>query len=173
MSELVAAAEVVKGGVTVIHTGIYRSLIKFPQGIMINVKAVKGVENFMEMLGSGRQIDVDVSGRHWRALQGETLKVYELTTPIAAEGSKHEVDFRLDRVGYPLIDDTDLANLSFLRLVGISEGAGVWFGLKCVLSLDEMRDIRDKLAKVERQFYINYMRPVDLSIQISTGELQL
>lgn len=168
MSEL---AEVVKGDVIRIQTGIYRSP-KFPSGIMINVKAVKGVESFMEMLGSGRQIDVDVSGRHWRALQSETLKVYELNTPLGTDNGK-EVDFQLDRVGYPLIDGDGIVNLSFLRLVGISDGAGVSFGLKGVFSLGELRDTRDKIARMQRQFYINYMRPVDLSIQISTGELQL
>jgi hypothetical protein len=61
--------------------------------------------------------------------------------------------------------------MSFLRLAGTSEGNGVTFGVKGVYSLESLRNLRDKISASARQLYIEYLRPVDLTVTVSTQEM--
>lgn len=71
-----------------------------------------------------------------------------------------------DRPSHPSV------NLSFLRLVGASEGAGITFGLKGVQSLEALRETKDKVGAGFRSFYNRYLLPIDLTAIVSTRELK-
>ena len=164
MSEEVSV-NIIKRGETCIQISLHRT----PMGVTLNSKCHKGVEEFMRGLGTGRKVDVDTVGRYWRAVPAEaTLQAYDLTQSIGREdeGSK----FRLDHLGHPLIEDNGSVNLSFLRLVGISDGAGISFGIKGVYSLSHLRNIQNQLGRCAREFYVSYMQPCDLTVSVSTGE---
>ena len=173
--------EVIKGGVMCIQIGVKRGVAFSAKdksvGLTISVKTVKAVEDFMRSLGSGRIVDVSTVGIYWRSLTSQPLQAYEYSTTIPPTGKYDRQEFRIDQLGYPLIGDQGIVNLSFLRLIGVSEGAGVSFGLKGVYSLDGLRDLRDRLGAHAKRFYIDYIRPVDLSVQVtvqtSSNELQL
>lgn len=66
-----------------------------------------------------------------------------------------------------------IVNLSFIRLVGASEGAGITFGVKGVHSLESLRDTKERIGAAFRSFYTRYLMPVDLTAIVSTRELQL
>lgn len=62
------------------------------------------------------------------------------------------------------------ANLSFLRLVGISEGAGVSFVVRGVYSDQQVKDIHAVLLDGVRRFWTAYLKPMNMCIQVSTQE---
>lgn len=172
-------ASVIKRGETCIYTGLHRSLI----GLTISVKTVPGVEEFMRRLGGGETVEVNAFGRYWLpewALSipplptGPPLMAYSVV-PLEIMRTDDGPTITIDRLGQPFlhtVDRTEFINLSFLRLVGISEGAGVTFGMKGVYSLDGLRKLKDKLAVAERKFYLEYLRPIDLNVFINTTEVQ-
>ena len=61
-------------------------------------------------------------------------------------------------------------NLSFLRLVGISEGAGVTFAVRGVHTYEALTQMRESLGEAYKRFYRTYMKPICMSITVSTSE---
>lgn len=182
--EVTHVAEVTKGGLTPITATLSRN--KF--GTSLRIKAIPEVERFMASLSTmGEPVDVRTMGRYWEPLDKDPadpktckrLMAYRQDfqlDPISAG----DLRLNLDALGQPISSkDMDVdryrtsLNLSFLRLVGISEGAGVRFGVKGVFSMDELVKLHDQLAQGLRTFYIHYMRPVDLTVHVSTQVLAL
>jgi hypothetical protein len=167
------ALTVIKRGEIVVQATLRRTI----SGLSISVKAAPAVETFMKSLGSGESQDVKHFGRYWDPTEkGGKLEVYSLGINPGAVATDNGSFFRIDMPGTPIIAQSNGVsniNLSFLRLVGISEGAGVMFGIKGVYSLDSLRDMKDHIGIASRKFYLNYLRPIDLTVQISTQEMLL
>lgn len=184
MVEPVLEANVVKSGECCIQTTLSRRNRRhgdppdWKGGLLITVKTLPRVEEFMQSLGSGEVVDVGVVGRHWQAIGGQPLHAYiiqNINTHPGDDGSM----VSLDKLGSPLLlmdpergEKYPTINLSFLRLRGISEGAGVTFGIKGVYSLEEMQRIEKRLTAAQRKFYNDYMRPIDITIQLVTMSTQ-
>jgi hypothetical protein len=178
MSDEVLESEVVKNGETCLITTIARTAL----GLQVRVKAHPAVELFMRGLTSpdSPPVEVNVVDRYWVGDKGTPLLAYRLSTPIEpVKGLDGGPLFTLDRLSRPLLDTDEergkynVVNLSYLRLIGISEGAGVTFNVKGVYSLSVLRQLQEKIAEAQRQFYINYIRPVNVSVIVSTQEVQL
>lgn len=157
-------ATFLKGGVTPIEISLRRTGV----GIEVGVKTIPEVEDFMKQLGGGRKIGIDGYGRAWQPMKGAILEAYDMYEAIDGENGA----YRLDALNSPLNYD-GYANLSFLRLAGTSEGAGITFFVKGVQSLPALRTLRDKIAAATKMFFIDYLRPVDMVIKISTQEVRL
>lgn len=185
--EVTHVAQVIKGGRTPITATLSRN--KF--GTSLRVQALPEVEEFMRGLSNRKEADghivVKTMGRFWEPLERMAsnpktfvpLLAYHQDVPLEAI-SIGDLKISLEGLGQPLTSrDMEMdryrtsLNLSFLRLVGISEGAGVRFGVHGVYSFDELLKMHDQIAKGLRTFYIHYMRPVDLTVQISTQVLAL
>ena len=173
-----SVATVTKRGETVIQTTLHRGVPgggedKARFGLTVSVKTHRNVEEFARAMGTGEASDVVLIGRYWRPVGEQPLMVYD-SSFIASETLKTDEGraFRFDRVGQPLIADDGTINISFLRLVGVSEGAGVTFRVEGIFSVENLRFTRDVISSACRRFYIQYMRPVDLTVQISTQEIQ-
>lgn len=168
--EIELEAAVIKRGETCIITELRRNAL----GLQLRVKTHPAVELFMRGLSdpSGSPLDVTVSDRYWEPQKGQSLLAYRFAQPFIPTG-----DYTLEALGRPLIEPEDRnsghINLSFLRLIGISEGAGISFALKGVYSLDALRRMQDRLTYSQQQFYINYIRPVNCSVIVSSQEVQL
>lgn len=175
-------AAVIKRGETCLITTFSRTAL----GLGIRVKAHAAVELFMRGLAEpdAPPIEVSVVDRYWVPTSTKNpLLAYRISQalPSMVQPSGYPL-FTLDRLGRPLLDDREAdgpsnardtpVNLSYLRLIGISEGAGVTFNLKGVYSLEELRKMEERVAHAQQQFYINYIRPVNLSVIISTQEVQ-
>lgn len=170
-------AEVIKRGETCIQVTLHRN----STGLSVSTNVHPRVEEFFKALSgnSPELLDVGAYGRHWVPTKnGGVLKAYntqrlESGTFMMDDGSV----FNIENLGVPLLSKNDNGrdnlNLGFLKLVGTSEGTGVTFEVKGVYSLEQLRKLRDKISVAAKMLYIAYMRPVDLTVQISTQELQL
>lgn len=179
-----AEAAVVKRGETCIITTLSRTAL----GLQVRVKTHPCVELFMRGLAAPEQppLEVALQDRYWVTPANKPpLMAYRLASPMPsivnpATGLNL---FTLDRLSRPLLDggadhegsrERDLpVNLSYLRLCGISDSAGQVFNVRGVYSLDALRQLQERIAYAQQQFYINYIRPVNLSVIVSTQEIQL
>lgn len=158
-------ASFVKGGQTPIEVSLRRTGV----GVEISVKILPEIEDFMKQLGGGRQVRVESYGRHWiPRTKGTLLQAYDLDEQI--EPSREM--YRMDLLGSPISVD-GYTNLSFLRLVGASEGIGAGFFIKGVYSLDALRTMKTNISVTARQLFIDYIRPIDMIVKVSTQEVRL
>lgn len=169
-----AQAVVQKRDETCIQVNLRRSAI----GLMVNVKALPRVEDFVRSLGSGETVDVRTLGRHWVPNKEQVLAVYAMATNPGSLTTDSGLRFRIDRPGWPLseydansLTAGEVINLSFLRLAGISEGDGVTFGVKGVFTMEALNRLRDGIGDASRRFYISYMKPINLTVMVCTQEM--
>lgn len=166
-------ASVVKSGETPIEIYLSR---RAEIGLRVQVKTFPQIEEYMRNLGTGTHIQVELSGRHWRPLKkdGAPLMAYDLMEKL---GDK---DYLLDSLGQPLFNPNNDGvhmpnippNISFLRLVGVSEGPGVSFQLRGVFSETAERELAIRLQKAATQFFLDYIRPVDFIVKVSMQEIK-
>ena len=166
-----------KGAGTIAQVVVCRST----KGVSLKVKTYPVVEEFAKSLGDGDYQDVKLysGGRYWHPISSKALNIYNYdskTTKVGLLTVAHSggpaFTCQFTQPG-PLYDTSGVLNISFLRLVGVSVGSGVTFGITGVFEMDFLKRMRDQIGAACRQFYINYMRPVDLSVTISAQDLQL
>lgn len=161
---------IIKHGETCLQGVLYRNMV----GTAFRVKVHPGVEEFFAKLaGPDRQIiEVKAAGRFWSPVGDKPLTAYYLSEALPSDQDP-SYRFSLTHLGGPLITGTEegreAVNLSWLRLVGISDG--ITFGIKGVHTLPQLRSIQDRLAQAFQSFYRQYMRPINLGITVSTTEL--
>ena len=186
--ETTEVANVIKGGETCIQTILSRRHRRagdpagWKGGLLITIKTLPRVEEFMQNLGQGEIVDVATVGRYWQEMPNQPLQAY-IIQPFQKQQSDDGSIITLDALGHPLViqepgtDRYPVVNISFLRLRGISEGAGVTFGVKGVYSRNEMGVLRDRITSATRRFYVDYIRPIDMTVDIivtvSQQEVQL
>jgi hypothetical protein len=147
-------------------------------GLIVEAKIHPLVEETIASFGGGDTVDVRTTGRHWTSGdKNNPLLAYDLTSPAVSGvlGSGKDL-YLLDAPGQPLLGDgqrtsNEVVNLSFLRLKGLSEGAGMKFFVRGVFTLEQVRNIADKVQNASRSFYVSYMKPVGVTIMVSTQEL--
>lgn len=139
--------------------------IKEAVGLTIFLKAAPAVEELFRSNSNGEEHPVEMFGREWIELPNEApLRVYGFNK-ILQSGR----EFTFNHPGNQLImQDAGLINLSFLRLVGISQGAGVRFGVKDVLDKDEVIVIKNQIISGMTRFCNAYLCPLDMTLSIST-----
>jgi hypothetical protein len=176
MAGELTAIETAKRGETVIRTTIERS----PSGLTVQIQTHPSVEAFMRGLGDGLTQDVRASGRLWQPLgpNDPGLVAYNMTTLLGPFTSYDGSMVRMDQVGNSLLGGGGGApssvNLSFLRLLGTSEGNGVTFVLKgSVMSTDALANLRDKIGRAQDALYKMYLLPVNFTTMLITQELRL
>lgn len=165
---------VIKGGETCIDFSLERS----SEGLKAIIKASPRVEEFMKGLGTeGELIQVSGVNRFWVPSKGNSpLTAYSLNSKIEEYGKNPDSEFHIDRLGAPLIEPIpdyrkERVNLSFLRLVGISEGMGVPFYVRGVYSKDMVNKMLDQIGIGLRRLYIDFIRPMNVNVQISLQSL--
>jgi len=172
---------IVKRGETVIDARLCRGGRSTDDsfGLTMTIKVHPRIEQFMRSLGTGTGEDVKRYGRYWSAEQGKVLLVYDMSNPLGITSMPNGVSFRLDRPGHLISEqaldgmghNNSCVNLSFLRLLGASEGIGVNFHVNGVYTLDAIKQMRDKIGEAAQVFYIAYIKPVDLDVMISTQDI--
>lgn len=177
------SGEVTKRGDRYVIYGLHRgyhkprpegepSNVKEYIGATLSVKALPVLEDFIKSLGNGSKHPIEAFGRQWTSLPGEPdLAVYELSrtlSPLAnisldIPGQSLEFRDKNSSSGGKL-----LINLSFLRLVGISEGAGLTIGLKDVYTKEDLIKLHNDLGRAMKLFCDEFLCPVDLTCTISS-----
>lgn len=154
------------------------SFIRNERGLSISVKSASEVEELLRSWSGG---DAMLSGeyeREWRAPKDPSGKGLQVWNLIQDPGKLIMTGgfYTLSRPGGKLIfaeRSQQIVNLSFLRLVGISSGNGVQFEIPGVYSLDFVKDIQGKINQAAKQFYSDYLLPIELSLIIQTQENRL
>lgn len=151
-------------------------------GIQVNVKASPLIEAYMKGLGNGEATPVAALGKNWTKVKedGPELAIWDASRSALSSLQDNQAKFALNYPGRDLSLAGEIApncvNLTFLRLVGISEKDGVTFNIKgIVYSLDGLRTIKNAIGQAGRELYVNYIRPVDMTTyvtQVSSQEMQ-
>ncbi len=182
--------EVVKGGETCISLGLERST----KGLRVSVKAHPRVEEFFKTMSGGEVKDSQLTDRYWRLSDDHQPLMCYLLPPLPFDGfTQGEGDYVIDKVGSPLVVNNypggdggahpiapgggrydignNKVNISFLRMVGISEPQGITFYVGGVYSKDAVIKLLEQIGAGLRRFYIDFIRPMNVSVQISTQSL--
>lgn len=157
--------EINKSGETFLQTILERS----KQGLRLTVYASPRLEQFMASINDGAEfVQTRLYGREWLFSDLKFGAAYntpgeDFTGPKYTSGGKFS--YRLDQLGKPLIFKDDMngnrcVNLSFLRLVGISEGNGISFEIKGVRTQDGIKELSTAIAQACKSFYDQYIRDV-------------
>jgi hypothetical protein len=161
--------EVVKGDKTWFELGTRRG--KF--GIELRLKTAPEVEEFMIAQADGATEALSIHGRNlkWYSPEGKDLQLYKMPIQI---GNSYSGTYHVGSVGYdPLdnqIDGGTAVNISIIRLVGISQGAGVVIGMKGPYGPESARELKSKLGTALRQFARDYLVPFEFTLTISSQE---
>lgn len=156
----------VKGGEQMLQISLRRST----KGVTVSVKTHPLIENFFRQQG-GETIRVNEMGREWH---GKNLVAY--LTPPTGTINGAAVSFTVDELGRSLVRTdgrVEVVNISFLRMVGVSEGEGITFEIRGAFSLKYIQNLANKLVQASRQFYIDFLRPVDVTVTVNTQETRL
>lgn len=174
--------DLIKGGESTIRIGLRRT----KNGLTVFAWARPEIEDFTRnVLGGGSNdvIPVRTIGRYWEpAGSTKDLLIYGTIANLETLTLDNGDTVNLTRVGMPIIEPQnhpatgariDQINLGFMRLQGISEGSGVAFTVKGVYTLDAVKKLQDKLTIASRKFYITYLKPVELTVQVQTYAMSL
>lgn len=142
-------------------------------GLILRVQARAEVEDFMRNLTSGQQLSVDqYPGEPWTVVgSGGPLMVYDVgglirySTPYGFEGPGSGLLIKSQEAralrGNP---DFDMVNLSFLTVVGLTEGVSI--GIPGAFSTEYITRFRALLPQAIKKFLVDYLVPVTINLQI-------
>lgn len=163
-------------------------------GLRFNICAHPVIEDFMKAaLGTAEPSiqPVEDFGRGWLPARGASKKdLYVYGIPKELSGVftvRRDVRYRMDRPGQPILiasdgarpararldggmdmadagSSSEVLNLSFLRLVGISDPGGVSFHIGGVFSEALVDKLEDHLNAALKEVYQQFMKPIRISI---------
>lgn len=157
------------------ETPIQGRLTRSSKGLRLSIKAHPLIEQLLREWSTHEAISVGTLGREWFPSDKEPFQVWSLNQSLGPQLFGPALYYRIDQPGTPLIkigDGMTTINISFLRLIGISEGTGKTFDIKGVYSKDYIHDLGQKLITACKSFYASYLLPVDLHIKVSTEEIK-
>ena len=155
------------------------------RGLYVNVRAVKPIEDLMSGWSGGERLPVQHYGRGWGS-DATDLMVWTLPE----DNNPGNIPFSLGTycLNHPCMDIVErdrmdgsplggsgggryqAVNLSFLRFCGISEEGGVNFSVRGVYTLAAVRNMGSLVEQASRQFYIDFMQPIKLTVKVVTKE---
>jgi hypothetical protein len=143
-------------------------------GLLVRVKAHSIVEEFFKSLGSGETTPISLHGKKWSpANPNSSLLVYHQSRPIN-QTPHYDTNIPGQSLGLHYGGDPHgdwPANLSFLKLKGISDPAGVEFYSQDVFSLDFRRNIlKRNTANAFRRFVQDHLKPIKVTLIMSSQE---
>ena len=166
--------EVIKRG----ETSLTVTLIRSASGLTVSVKAHPQVEAFMRGLGEGQTTDAKAAGPYWRPVGSspKPLMIYSQNVAVEPVFLNSGDVVNINHCGQPLLipyndgnpGKRTMVNLSFLRLVGVSEDAGVTFSVRGVHSFEAVNKMREQIGEGYKRFYQTYMKPIMADIVVST-----
>lgn len=158
-----------------ISRGPIRSGLKNKVGLVLTISANPILEDFMRQMSKERRTGVDAYGDNWVNMNptGGILEVYEIEEQLSNRA------YTLGAVGMPLVivpnpdrpvqrggNGEEPTNLSFLKLVGISQPGGVSLGLVGAYSWDYIMKLRNNLSSITKTFLHDYIVPISIHLQI-------
>lgn len=158
-------------------------------GLNLTIKTVPEIEEFFRTTAGseGATTPIAAAGRHWYPIGRDTpLLAYTLARtfdPIKMDNGGAVIGVGFTGLGRPLLEAYDggdggiirtsgmTLNMSFLRLVGISEGLGVSFGVKGVFTTENVLNLRNLIGEANKAFYSTYLKRIGLVVTTSVQQL--
>lgn len=157
--------------------------LKNKVGLRLRVKSNQELEQFMRNLSNGKTIPIESYTEDWIRIPHESQDVY------AIDFGRTPKEYTLSAIGLPLLFDvnrnqdedappaprglgmprkepTEVVNLSFLTLVGISREEGVTIGISGVYSFEYIQKARTQVIEKAKQFLHDYIVPVTINLSI-------
>jgi hypothetical protein len=163
-------AEVNKGGERKVTVAFLRTA----QGTFCTVRALSEIEDFFRSQAN-ESIDVHEFGHGW-VKKDQDLKVW-LTANDPGEVLAPGFVYTITPVAASLVSTNrkgqKVVNLSLLRLVGISEPAGVTFKLSGAYTLPLLQEMSQNIVQAARQFYVDFFKPIYIEVGIVTSQMRL
>ena len=157
---------------TVIHTYLKRT----KHGVKVDVIVVPEVEEFFKHWGTEQKVNVALNGRSWKAWPPS--KEGEKSAPLLVWGINTQSlndtigQFDIFNTGRSLAAQSERGqNISFIRLVGASEG--VSFLYEDIVSWDGLNLMADRIKLATQRFYDQYIRPSHLHITLTSDVQRL
>lgn len=147
-------------GAKVIHTFLRRC----KEGVRVDLKVEPEIEEFFKSWSGGSNSSVDNYGRQWHSLNGSPIQVYDFEDRGMEQGR-----FSLWSPGRSLHLDGHV-NVSFLRIVGASEGDGVSLIIEDLVSRTELENLAEKIKRGCAWFYMEYVKPVNYEITVEARQ---
>jgi hypothetical protein len=137
------------------------------EGIRVKVKVIPEIEDFFKQWGGEIQ-QAPAYGRSWLPIPGNDapLRLWNFEQRL-----EDRSDYSLIHSGLPLVVERDAVNVSFLRLVGASEGEGREFIIQSVMGRSELERIASRIVRAGEHFYINYIQPVNLHAYVAVVDI--
>jgi hypothetical protein len=146
------------------------SLSRGKEGLEISIKTVPEIELFMKSLGS-KEDAVEAYGKSWISLNGQPLMIHRMDKDIFDNEPGANRTYDISRIAEPMISPRDgRVNLSFLRIVGISNPDGVRFGIKGPISSRYISDLKGDILRETKNFLRDFIVPVQYNIRVSSQE---
>lgn len=157
--------EVVKGGVCWIELALNRG----PRGLVVHVKTVPEIEEFMKALGDAKDA-VEVYGRSWQPhAPTRDLEVYRQNNSLTGD---QPLSYTISKPCEPLVDlKVERVNLSFLRFVGVGDPQGVCFVITEPFSEPYVTKLSRMLVLECKHFVQDFIVPVHINLRISSQSL--
>lgn len=149
------------------------SLKRVRAGLQVHVQGSSNVEDTIRDLsvqfrppGEPETVPIKHYGVDWLAPPGKELTAYagdfsRITSPT----------FTLVGLGAnQMITEDGQANLSFLRLIGMSSPEGVSFTVRGLFLRHTVERIMNSLSKAAKEFYEEVLKPLSYSVVVITKE---
>jgi hypothetical protein len=141
-------------------------------GLIVKIHARRDIEDFASSLSQGRRMPVDAVGELWQNCNPDDVPLEYYDADTRLENNRL---YRLDVIGGPLLIGNDdgrrgngeeTVNLSFLRLVGISQESGVVVGFAGAYSNDYAKRANRLLMPALKQFLHDYIVPITFNLHV-------
>jgi hypothetical protein len=157
------------------ETLVRLDLKRGPKGLTVRTKAHPSLEEMFKAFANGQTVAPNTHGRTWApAVDGAKLpSAYDISMIPGANANMRSPlgFFSLLHLGGELFTPANaLVNLSFLRLIGISEGDGVAFAVRGVWSLEGVRSMGNMMNAGIKRLYDDFIKPIDVVIVTTTRE---
>jgi hypothetical protein len=173
MEEQTLSNELLKRG----EWGGQTKFVRTKSKLYFEAQFAPAIEELIKSWSKG-SVDVFEYGRDW-VQANEPLLIYQTLQTTGIVQVNAGLAYTIDKPGQPLLQKLpgggELVNISFLRIVGISDAttAGKRFEIKGMHSLDFLRDLLTKINRCVSHFYLQYLIPVDMTIVLQSQETRL
>jgi hypothetical protein len=162
---------------------ILGTVSRFKAHLKLRFKVHPSVEELFATWGGNEKTLVAKYGRQWEGKDEEATKslvCWNLgQNPGVASIDPSGGFFCLDKIGGALLEPrqftgplgpvtAEVLNMSWLRLCGISESAGIEIAIRGVFTPQKVDEIAEKIKLASRTIYITYLKPIDVTVGVFT-----
>lgn len=142
------------------------------KGLIFTISGHEALEALFQEWGTGEVQPVSAHGRFWQPLGGVSLEVYQLGKDPGIHSTPGGVHYSIAKPGCEILyaDQTgrQVLNLSFLRLIGISQPRGRAFLVSGIYSTEIVESLIKQIPLAVERFHAMYLMPIGVELRMTT-----